>query len=122
MRRQGYVGHTLMLMLATFAFSLAVKGQDRQSTRQSQASPSSTEFSMRALRAEPGKPHRFGRHRSAGPAGRAEAGIDHQSGDAAGQSHRRLHPKGRAWKGRRRQAELSDSIRAEIESITPTPH
>ena len=56
MRRQGYVGHTLMLMLATFAFSLAVKGQDRQSTRQSQASPSSTEFSMRALRAEPLKP------------------------------------------------------------------
>ncbi|MGH7492006.1 MAG: hypothetical protein ACREOO_06385 [bacterium] len=56
MRRQGYLGLSLVLMLATFASSFAVKGQERQSTRQNQASPSSPEFSMRALRAEPGKP------------------------------------------------------------------
>lgn len=56
MRSQGLPRLPLMLMLAMFTSSFAVRGQDGPSTRQNNASTSLPEFSMRALRAEPGKP------------------------------------------------------------------
>ncbi len=56
LRRLNMRRPALMLMLAVFASSFVVRAQDGTSTRPNDSSPSPQEFSMRALRAEPGKP------------------------------------------------------------------